>query len=90
MGKVETGRNETMNQKQQDALAKQWLAPVDETLADLMDKADRMTIGAFRDEVAQAIERIPNMFFLLDRKALDDALEESMGQAAIKSIKENL
>jgi len=79
-----------MNQKQQDALAKQWLAPVDETLADLLDKADRMTIGAFRDEVSRVIERIPNLFFLLDRKALETAIEESMGQAAIKAIKENL
>ena len=79
-----------MNQKQQDALAKQWLAPVDETLADLLDKADRMTIGAFRDEVARTIERIPNMFFLLDMKALETALEDAIGEAAIKSINKNL
>ena len=79
-----------MNQKQQDALAKQWLAFVDETLAGLLDKADRMTIGAFRDEVAQVIDRIPNMFFVLDMKALQTALEHEMGQAAIKSISKNL
>lgn len=79
-----------MNQVKQDRLAKQWLAPVDETLADLMDKADRMTIGAFRDEVAQVIERIPNMFFLLDMKALETALENEMGESAIEAIKKNL
>ena len=78
-----------MNQKEQDKLAKQWLAPVDETLATLLDKADRMTIGALRDEVAQTIERIPNMFFLLDIKALEAALEETMGDAAIEAIKKN-
>ena len=79
-----------MNQKQQDKLAKQWLEPIDSTLADLLDKADRMTIGAFRDEVAKVIERIPNMFYLLDKKALETALENAMGEAAIKAIEKNL
>jgi len=79
-----------MTQKQQDKLAKQWLAPIDSTLADLLDKADRMTIGAFRDEVAQVIERIPNMFYLLDQKALETALENAMGEAAIQAIEKNL
>jgi hypothetical protein len=79
-----------MNKKQQEKLAKQWLEPIDSTLADLLDKADRMTIGAFRDEVAKVIERIPNMFYLLDKKALETALEDAMGDAAIKAIKRNL
>ena len=79
-----------MTKKQQDKLAKVWLEPIDSTLADLLDKADRMTIGAFRDEVAKVIERIPNMFYLLDKKALESALEDAMGQAAIESIKKNL
>ena len=79
-----------MTQKEQDRLAKQWLDPIDSTLADLLDKADRMTIGAFRDEVAKVIERIPNMFYLLDKKALETALENAMGEAAIRAIEKNL
>lgn len=79
-----------MNKKQQDNLAKVWLEPIDATLADLLDKAERMTIGAFRDEVAQVIDRIPNMFYLLDKKSLESALEDAMGKAAIESIKKNL
>jgi hypothetical protein len=79
-----------MTQQEQDRLAKQWLDPIDSTLADLLDKADRMTIGAFRDEVAKVIERIPNMFYLLDKKALETALENAMGEAAIRAIEKNL
>jgi hypothetical protein len=36
MGKAETRGDESMNQKQQDKLAKQWLEPIDSTLADLL------------------------------------------------------
>ena len=71
-------------------LASVWLAPVDQVFADLIDKSYRMTAGAFQIEVQNVIERIPNMFYLLDKRAFEKALENEMGQAAIKAIKENL
>ena len=71
-------------------LASVWLAPVDQVFADLIDKSYRMTAGAFQIEVQKVIERIPNMFYLLDKRAFETALENEMGVAAIKAIKENL
>jgi hypothetical protein len=71
-------------------LASVWLAPVDQVFADLIDKSYRMTAGAFQIEVQNVIEKIPNMFYLLDKRAFETALENEMGQAAIKAIKENL
>ena len=71
-------------------LASVWLAPVDEAFADLIDKSYRMTAGAFQIEVQNVIERIPNMFYLLDKRAFETALESEMGQAAIKAIEQNL
>ena len=71
-------------------LASVWLAPVDQVFADLIDKSYRMTAGAFQIEVQNVIERIPNMFYLLDKRAFETELENEMGQAAIKAIKENL
>ena len=50
-----------MTDEQLREVASEWLAPVDMVLADLMDKSQRMTIGAFIREVAQVIERIPQM-----------------------------
>lgn len=71
-------------------LAGVWLAPVDQVFADLIDKSYRMTAGAFQIEVQNVIDKIPNMFHLLDKRAFETALENEMGQAAIKAIKENL
>ena len=71
-------------------LAGVWLAPVDQVFADLIDKSYRMTAGAFQIEVQNTIDKIPNMFYLLDKRAFETALENEMGQAAIKAIKENL
>ena len=67
-------------------VASEWLAPVDMVLADLMDKSQRMTIGAFIREVEQVIERIPQMYGMLNAQALTDALEEEIGKAMIKGI----
>ena len=67
-------------------LASVWLAPIDESLADLMDKSYRMTAGAFQIEVQNLIERIPNMFYLLDKRAFETKLEDEMGKAAIKAL----
>jgi hypothetical protein len=71
-------------------LASAWLAPIDDALADLIDKSYRMTAGAFQIEVQKLIDRIPNMYFLLDKRAFELKLEEEMGKAAIKSLEKDL
>lgn len=75
-----------MTDEQLREVASEWLAPVDTVLADLMDKSQRMTIGAFIREVEQVIERIPQMYGMLNAQALTDALEEEIGKAMIKGI----
>jgi predicted GNAT superfamily acetyltransferase len=71
-------------------VAAQWLAPVDEVFADLIDKSYRMTAGAFQAEVQSVIERIPNLFYLLDKRAFETSLEDEMGKAFIKSLEKVL
>jgi hypothetical protein len=71
-------------------LASVWLAPVDQIFADLIDKSYRMTAGAFQAEVQAVVERIPNLFYLLDKRAFETALENELGEAAIKAIERNL
>jgi hypothetical protein len=71
-------------------VAAQWLAPVDEIFADLIDKSYRMTAGAFQAEVQAVIERIPNLFYLLDKRAFETSLEDEMGKAFIKSLEKVL
>jgi hypothetical protein len=77
-----------MTDEQLREVASEWLAPVDMVLADLMDKSQRMTIGAFIREVEQVIERIPQMYGMLNAQALTDALEEEIGKAMIKGIED--
>jgi len=75
-----------MTDEQLREVASEWLAPVDLVLADLMDKSHRMTIGAFIREVEQVIERIPQMYGMLNAQALTDALEEEIGKAMLKGL----
>lgn len=75
-----------MTDEQLREVASEWLAPVDQVLADLMDKSQRMTIGAFINEVEQVIERIPQMYGMLNAQALTDALEEEIGKAMLKGL----
>tara|TARA_R110002126_G_scaffold176143_2_gene324758 strand:+ start:130 stop:375 length:246 start_codon:yes stop_codon:yes gene_type:complete len=64
----------------------QWLAPIDYIMADLLDKSERMTIGAFNSEVEQVVSRIPQMFGLLDRQALIETLEDEIGAAMLEGL----
>jgi len=77
-----------MTDEQLREVASEWLAPIDEVLADLMDKSQRMTIGAFIKEVKQVIERIPQMYGMLNAQALTDALENEIGKAMLKGIED--
>lgn len=69
-------------------VAAEWLAPVDQVIADLIDKSQRMTIGAFIREVEQVIERIPQMYGMLNSQALISALEEEIGKAILNGIED--
>ena len=67
-------------------VAAQWLNPIDYILADLLDKSERMTIGAFNNEVERVIENIQQLFSQLDRQALIDSLELEIGKAMLKGL----
>jgi hypothetical protein len=71
-------------------VAAQWLAPIDQVFADLIDKSYRMTAGGFQIEVQQVIERIPQMFHMLDKRAFETSLEDEMGKAMVKSLEREL
>lgn len=77
-----------MTDEQLRELSSQWLTPIDLIIADLLDKSERMTIGAFNDEVEKTIASIPQMFNMLDRQALIDALEDQIGAAMIKGLEQ--
>jgi hypothetical protein len=77
-----------MTNEQLRELSAKWLNPIDLAMADLLDKSERMTIGAFNDEVEQLINRIPQMFGMLDRQALIDSLEEQIGSSMLKGLAE--
>jgi len=69
-------------------LSGRWLNPIDLALADLLDKSERMTVGAFNDEVEKVLGSIPQMFNRLDRQAFIDSLENEIGEAMLKGLAE--
>lgn len=68
-------------------IASEWLEPIDRELADLFDKSERMTIGAFIREVEAAIERVPRLFDELNIQRLSDDLEDKIAEAMISKLK---
>jgi len=75
-----------MTDEQLRELSATWLSPIDLVIADLLDKSERMTIGAFNAEVEKVVAAIPQMFGMLDRQAFIDALEEQIGAAMLKGL----
>jgi hypothetical protein len=75
-----------MTDEQLRNLSSTWLSPIDLVLADLLDKSERMTIGAFNAEVEKVVAAIPQMFGMLDRQAFIDALEDQIGAAMLKGL----
>jgi hypothetical protein len=67
-------------------IASVWLEPIDLELADLMDKSERMTIGAFIREVEAVINRVPRLFDDLNIQHLSDDLEDKMAEAMIRKL----
>jgi len=89
-GRTQSSNKSKMTDEQMREVAGQWLAPVDQIFADLIDKSYRMTAGAFQIEVEQVIERIPQLFFMLDKRALETSLENEIGAAIVKSLEREL
>jgi hypothetical protein len=89
-GQTQSSNKSKMTDEQMREVAGQWLSPVDQIFADLIDKSYRMTAGAFQIEVEQVIERIPQLFFMLDKRALETSLENEIGAAIVKSLEREL
>lgn len=75
-----------MSEEEILAVAGEWLNPIDSIMADLLDKSERMTVGAFYKEVESVIEKIPQLFGQLDTKALTDALESEISNSIIEGL----
>jgi hypothetical protein len=75
-----------MTDKELRRIARRWLSPLDEQIADLIDKSDRMTIGAFIREVERAIDQVPLLYDKLDREFLNESLENAMADSVIGAL----
>lgn len=67
-------------------LVKVAYAALDAELAQLMDKAEKMPIAAFYREVELALERVPQLYPLLDSRPIQDELETAIGEAIIGGL----
>lgn len=70
-------------------LAGIWLAPVDVFLSDLLAKAELLDPQAFFGEVSRAFTEIPNLYGQLDKNALQEALEDTQGEAMAIPLEES-
>ncbi len=78
-----------MNEKQLRDVSSEYLAPVDEQLADLFDKSLRLDADRFAAEVEKALQMIPVLFERMNIDALADPLEEAMGDAMLRQLKDD-
>jgi hypothetical protein len=76
-----------MTKDQLAEVSKKWLSPIDEVIADLVDKSHRMTAGAFNREVDEAIRRIPDLWDRLGIPSLEESLNDAMVEAFAGPIK---
>jgi hypothetical protein len=75
-----------MNDQEAMEVASVWLSQIDSLLADLIDKSERMTVGAFYKEVEAVIETIPQLFGQVDTKALTEALENAIADGILEGL----
>ena len=75
-----------MNDQEAMEVASVWLSQIDSVLADLIDKSERMTVGAFYKEVEAVIETIPQLFGQIDTKALTEALENAIADGILEGL----
>lgn len=67
-------------------VAGEWLAPIDEMLADLYDKSLRYDARRFAVEVEAAVLSVPGLFDRLNIDALASSLEEEMGKGILSEL----
>gem|GEM_PF-559189 len=69
-----------------------WLAPVRHALQDMIAAAenDRMDDAALRQFLANATDRLPELFDRMDISGLADALEGALGNAALQGVRQSL
>ena len=75
-----------MTEEQLAEVSAKWLSPIDEVIADLVDKSQRMTIGAFILEVDEVVLRIPDLWERLDITSLEESLNDEMVNAFVKPL----
>ncbi len=73
-------------EKRQPEIAAEWLAPLDARLAKLIDASERMTVGAFQRLLAEEAETVASLFDELNADALQQSLEEAIGEAIIAAL----
>ena len=73
-------------QKRQPEIAAEWLAPLDVRIAKLIDASERMTVGAFQRLLAEEVETVASLFDELNADALQQSLEEAIGEAIIAAL----
>ena len=79
-----------MTDQQLAEVSAKWLSPIDEVIADLVDKSQRMTIGAFMREVDEVVLRIPDLWERLDIASLEESLNDEMVNAFVKPLEKAL
>jgi hypothetical protein len=79
-----------MTEEQLAEVSAKWLSPIDEVIADLVDKSQRMTIGAFMREVDEVVLRIPDLWERLDITSLEESLNDEMVNAFVKPLEKAL
>lgn len=67
-------------------VAAEWLAPIDEMLADLYDKSLRYDARRFAAEIEAAVLRVPALFDRLNIDALASSLEEEIGKGILSEL----
>jgi hypothetical protein len=70
-------------------VSKRLLLPLDEAIADLIDKSHRMDARRFAAEVERAIVKLPALMELLNIDSLADFLEDEMGKAVLKQMQKD-
>lgn len=75
-----------MTEEQLAEVSAKWLSPIDEVIADLVDKSQRMTIGAFMREVDEVVLRIHDLWERLDITSLEESLNDEMVRSFVKPL----
>lgn len=70
-------------------VSKSLLLPLDEVIADLYDKSLRYDARRFAAEVEKALVELPAIMDLIDIDSMADKLEEEIGEAIVKQLRQD-